>query len=203
MHRIDLGVAAAAMNGETDSGDRHVARVVGDKILIAVVDGLGHGREAVRAALGAVRTIEASTECAPETLVRDCHEALRTTRGVVMSMATIDTSRGTLTWVGVGNVAGVLFSGAAGFAFTARTQLVQGAGVVGHSLPPLFPATMSVASGDTLVFATDGVTEDFEQVVWRGMAAQPLAERILSKHGTMTDDALVCVVRVRGRQGQT
>jgi len=41
-------------------------------------------------------------------LVQKCHEALRPTRGVVLSLALIDFQLGTLTWLGIGNVQGVL-----------------------------------------------------------------------------------------------
>ena len=44
-----------------------------------------------------------------EELDARCHDRLRATRGVVMSLASLDQERGILTWLGVGNVAGVVF----------------------------------------------------------------------------------------------
>ena len=41
-------------------------------------------------------------------LIRRCHEALRGTRGVVMSIASLNTHDRTMVWLGVGNVEGVL-----------------------------------------------------------------------------------------------
>ena len=44
---IEWGVAAAPLAGETESGDLHLVKPVGRGMLVAAVDGLGHGAEAV------------------------------------------------------------------------------------------------------------------------------------------------------------
>ena len=41
-------------------------------------------------------------------LVDRCHERLRSTRGVVMSLASFDARESIMTWIGIGNVAGLL-----------------------------------------------------------------------------------------------
>ena len=43
---IEWGVATLALPGEAQSGDRHLVKPVGSTVLVAVVDGLGHGAEA-------------------------------------------------------------------------------------------------------------------------------------------------------------
>ncbi len=106
---IECGVASFTLPGQTESGDRHVVRFFPDGVLVAVLDGVGHGDEAAMAAQIASDILE---DCASEpgiTLIRRCHEALRSTRGVVMSLASLDFAHGIMTWVGVGNVLGVLF----------------------------------------------------------------------------------------------
>jgi len=50
---IEWGVATLALPGETQSGDRHLVKPVGSTVLVAVVDGLGHGAEAATAAQAA------------------------------------------------------------------------------------------------------------------------------------------------------
>src|SRR5207247_350114 len=47
---IEWGVASLAMPGEAESGDRHLVKSVGTGVLVAVVDGLGHGAGAASAA---------------------------------------------------------------------------------------------------------------------------------------------------------
>src|SRR2546426_10933736 len=81
---IDWGVATLALAGQTESGDHHLVKPVGRGVLVAAVDGLGHGAEAAAAARAAVTALDRH---AAEFLipgVPKCHEALIRTRGVVM-----------------------------------------------------------------------------------------------------------------------
>src|SRR5256885_9190382 len=55
---IEWGVASLALPGEAESGDRHLVKPVGTGVLVAVVDGLGHGAEAAAAAQAAVAALE-------------------------------------------------------------------------------------------------------------------------------------------------
>jgi hypothetical protein len=198
MIRIEVAVAGMAMVGETASADRHVVKVEGSHVLVAVVDGLGHGESAAQAALSAVQAVEEAKSSVLVGLVTQLHERLRGTRGVVMSIAAIDLAAGNMQWLGVGNVAGVLVRGLAHERPNHRASLVQSAGVIGHSLPPLRAEALPVATGDTLVFATDGVDTAFERYLSSGLSLQALAQRLLSQYGRSSDDALVLVARLVG-----
>ena len=86
---------------------------VRDGILIAAVDGTGHGAEAAAAAKIAAATLEAHAWESPIALLLRCHDELKGTRGAVMTLAFIHLRDRTLTWLGVGNVEAVLFHGRA------------------------------------------------------------------------------------------
>ena len=161
-------------------------------MLVAVVDGLGHGPEAASAAKTAIAVLEASGERELGARFLRCHERLRDTRGVVLSLALFAT--GSLTWLGVGNVDGVLLRSG----FSAPEQLLVRGGVVGRRLPSLELSRLTVARGDTLILATDGIQSRFAEDPGAAFAAPPTAERILADHGKETDDALVLVVRYVG-----
>jgi hypothetical protein len=194
---LDAGVATRPLSGEASSGDLAVIELLPDGALVAALDGLGHGPEAAHAAgIAAAVLREFAGDSAPA-LVERCHAALRDTRGVALSLAAFSAARGTLTWLGVGNVEGrLLRGGSAGGATT--ESLVAAPGTVGHLLPPLTPATLEVRLGDTLVFATDGVARSFADSLAPSGPAQDVAERILREHGRPTDDALVVVARLLG-----
>ena len=64
-------------------------------------------------------------------------------------------------------------------------------------LPPLRAAVMSIAPGDTLVFATDGIRAGFLAGLKLTDQPQPLADHILADHAKRTDDGLVLVARYR------
>jgi len=196
---IDWGVASSAVPGETQSGDLHLVKPLAGGVLIAVVDGLGHGAEAATAARTAVTTLD---EHAPESvlaLLERCHWALKGSRGVVMSLAFADRRQNALTWAGDGNVECMLFHATpATPANPTRASLVTRGGIVGSELPQIRAQVVPLAAGDVLIFATDGIRDGFSDGLQFEAPPQQLAEHILSQHGKGTDDALVLVARYRG-----
>jgi phosphoserine phosphatase RsbX len=195
---IDWGVATLAFAGEAESGDLHLVKQVGRGVLVAAVDGLGHGAEAAAAARAAVAALDRYAEEALLPLVRRCHEALVGSRGVVMSLAYVGGAQPSLTWLGVGNVEGVVLY-AAPNRRPARASLVTRGGIVGGTeLPQLRTDVVSVAPGDLLIFATDGIRGGFSEGLPTDATPQQLADEILARHRKGTDDALVLVARYAG-----
>jgi phosphoserine phosphatase RsbX len=194
---IECAVATAALSGQAETGDRHLVRKVPSGLLLAVVDGAGHGAEAAAVAMTAIATLERHAHEPPVALVRRCHERLVGTRGVVLSLALIRPIDKTLTWLGVGNVEALLLRSRPG-AGNSDGALLLRRGLVGVRLPDLQEAVLQLQKGDTLVFATDGVRDDFASAIRRGDPPQKIAEAILAEHRKGTDDALVLVGRVTG-----
>lgn len=192
---VEYGVAKFVLPGQDESGDHHLLRCNGNGVLIAVIDGIGHGEEAADAAKAAASILKACVEEPIISLVQQCHEKLRATRGVVLSVASIDPAHGMMTWLGVGNVQGVLVRADAKNGNRKETLLLR-AGVVGSRLPPLQATVLPVAKGDTLFFVTDGVGSDFAESLSALANPQRAADRILEQHRTGNDDALVLVVRL-------
>jgi serine/threonine protein phosphatase PrpC len=187
---VDWHVAARSL--ESESGDQYLVREMPSRVLVAVVDGLGHGPEAAAAAKAAVAVLDGCDDASLARLVTRCHENLRGTRGAVLSLASIEP--GNLTWLGVGNVDGVLLRSG----FGPPDHLLVRGGVVGHRLPSLDVSRTPLGRGDTLVLATDGVHRRFVERPEVVYSAPPTAERILTDFGKDTDDALVMVVRYLG-----
>lgn len=194
---VDWGVAVGALAGVAACGDVHLVRNVPDGVLAAAVDGLGHGHEAADAAERAAEALATRAGTSVIALVRHCHDALRETRGVVMSLATFNASDDTISWMGIGNVQGVLVRANPG-AGPRRETLLARAGVVGHNLPALRASVVAIQPGDLLVFATDGVRPQFAGAISALATPQRLARQVLAEYATGGDDALVLAVRYHG-----
>ena len=193
---MDVGVAEAALSGQAESGDAHLVAEYPGGVLVAAVDGLGHGSEAAHASRLACSTLEEDPGADLKELFVRAHSRLVRSRGVAMSLASFDRS-GRLTWLGVGNVEGTLVRSGGEVGGGPDSVLLRG-GVVGYQLPPLRPSTTEVEPGDTLVFATDGVAGAHRSGVDPGTAPQALADRLLGEFGKDADDALVLVARYVG-----
>jgi serine/threonine protein phosphatase PrpC len=198
---LDWGLASATLAGQSESGDACLVKAIETGLLLGVVDGLGHGAEA---AVAAQRAVASLAHCGSDSVIvqlRQCHAALRGTRGVVMCLAALNVKDNTMTWIAVGNVEGVL---ARADQRTSRPMeaVVQRNGVVGERLPTLHASMTSIAPGDLLVFTTDGIRREFRRGLTAGPRPQELADRILSEHRKETDDALVLAAEYRGAGGR-
>lgn len=192
---IEWGSAGAALGGGAASGDSGVVVPFPGGALVAVIDGLGHGPAALEAARAAERVLIAAPYEPVDELVLRCHEALKGTRGAVMSLASFDAAHDRMSWLGIGNVEAMLVRAEDGVADEA---VPMRGGTVGYMLPPLRPRTLEVRAGDTLVLATDGIRHGFKSEVMRVRQPQMIADEIVRLYGRDTDDTFVIVARYLG-----
>ena len=192
---MEWGAATRMLPGETESGDRHLVMSLQDGALLAAVDGLGHGREAALAADLAVRTMQSHAGLRLIEIVERCHQNLLRSRGVALSLARWDAGQGSVSWVGVGNVEGLLLQAGPGGRPGAE-RLLQRVGAVGVRLPTLRTSSIAVPGAGLLIFATDGIATGFDRDIDARTGPQALADRILARHSKGTDDALVLVARL-------
>jgi phosphoserine phosphatase RsbX len=193
---IDAAVAEAPLAGETESGDLHLVAPHPGGVLVAAIDGLGHGGEAAQASRVARSILEEDPGAHLSDLFVSAHSALARSRGVVMSLASFDHRR-SLTWLGVGNVEGTLVRAVDGTVRRADSILLFG-GVVGYQLPKLRPSTRPVEPGDLLILATDGIGAGYLEGLDTAAGPEAIAGRILAEYGRRGDDALVLVARYLG-----
>jgi hypothetical protein len=188
---IEWGWAGSAL--EAESGDLHVVAVFPGGALVALIDGLGHGPEAAAAARLAATVLEAHASDDAASLVQRCHEAIRKTRGAVMTLASLRTAGSAMTWLGVGNVDAVLVRNG-----KRDDALVGRAGVIGYQIPLLRPSTLAISPGDVLIMATDGIGSGFSTDVATDHRPQEIAESLLGRFKKGSDDAHIVVARYLG-----
>jgi negative regulator of sigma-B (phosphoserine phosphatase) len=192
---LEWGAACRPRPGEARSGDRYLMAARPEGALLGAVDGVGHGPEATRAADLAIRVAEAHAAQPLPEILEACHHSLQRTRGATVSLARWSPERRALEWIGVGNVGGIVLHHAAGSGVV-RERLLLRAGLVGVTLPPLRIATLLLPFESRLIFATDGIADDFDEGLDPREPPQALADRILTRSRKLDDDALVLVVRL-------
>ncbi len=197
--QVEWGVATRCRHGETLSGDLAIVKLLPDGVLVAAVDGLGHGSEAARAARTAEQVVLGSSGRDLVPLFERCHTAMSETRGAAISLAFVSAAESRLTWLGVGNVEGRLMS-ADPSARGVKGSLALYNGVPGHQLPAMEIAMLDVSPGDVLALATDGIATSFADSLDLWGSAQAISDRIMAKHWKAIDDGLVVAVRYLGRR---
>ena len=195
---IDWQVKAMSIPGETLCGDQHAVVMGAMGGIVAAIDGSGHGADAALAGTMAAASIEANrNEGSLVSIVRKCHDQLQQTRGAALSLAMFENDSPTLTWIGVGNVTGVVLHDKTESGPRMETLLLR-AGVVGKQLPPLMTATVTLGRGDLLLFATDGIDRNFSQAINVKAPLEKVIQDTIGGYRTGSDDALILAARYVG-----
>lgn len=195
---IEWEFASHTAPGEVECGDVHVVQPFPGGALAAVIDGLGHGGEAAKAARLAAEVLTKHAGAPVLRIVELCHGALKATRGAVITLASFNYRESTLTALGIGNVEAVLLRGGPEASPRAEPFLLR-SGIVGGRMPSLQADIVAVEPGDLVVFSTDGVRPGFEEHVNTGSDLKGVVARIVARGLRGDDDALVLAVRYQRR----
>ncbi len=184
-----FGVATRPKDGETANGDAYFVREFDSKALMAVIDGIGHGKEANIAAMKAVSFLEKHYCEDLTTIVKKCHEELRGTRGAVLGVALIKKKENILSYAGVGNISARIVKRGE------ESHLTSMDGIVGYNLRKVREFQYPYSRGDIVLMFSDGISHRFSiSGFLMEEGVQKIAEDILQENGK-NDDATVLVVR--------
>jgi hypothetical protein len=188
-----IGGLSVPKHGEDACGDDWWVHAHGGGLSVLVVDGLGHGPEAARAAQEAMRVFRRNPAAPPAESVQSLHLALRHTRGGALAVAGIDPAAGTVTYAGLGNVAASLVP-----ANGPPRHLVSLNGIAGHNARKIHAFEYPCAQG-LLIMHSDGVGTGWKPDRYPGFAhLHPLllAGLLFRDFARRRDDATVVVVKV-------
>ncbi len=175
-----------------DNGDAFVIKQWAESALVGIIDGLGHGQFAHRAAQAARQYVEGHFDRPLDQIFRGVGRACRATRGVVMALARFDWGRERLSFASVGNIEVRIFPSAEPFRFTIRR------GVLGLNAPNAVVTEHPWPPDHMLVLHSDGLRTHWSWKDVARLAEQPapvLAQALLRLLAKEDDDATVIVVR--------
>ena len=194
---LDIGAVCLPKAGEVVCGDAWTAVQQIDRSLILVVDGLGHGPEAARAAQVAIRLVqEHSTEPLARLLER-LHRGLQHTRGAVVALARVDLSGQEMTFAGIGNMAGRVIASdnpANGL------YLMSHNGTVGYQIRKVQALTYPWSDNALLVLHSDGLATRWDLRDYPGLTRRHpslIAGVLYRDFARGLDDVIVVVARRR------
>lgn len=185
------GAVCRAKQGQPVSGDLYVVREYREgQVLAAVVDGLGGGEEAARAARAAEEVLVAYPEWPLQELIQRSHTALHSTRGAVIGVLRLEAQGAKASYVGVGNIGVHVYS-------RQSIKPISKNGILGFRLPALLELQYTYEPGDTFVLFSDGVSARFgqEHAVDLRQSPQQISEAILARYGKTIDDATVVTIK--------
>lgn len=160
------GAVCLPYPGEAMAGDGFSVRSLADHTLVSVVDGLGHGLLASKAAAEALRTVELQLQADPVMVLDRMHRALRSTRGAAGAAAVIDHAAEKISFAGIGNVSATIVYP------DGKTQsLVSLSGILGHEARRLQKFDYRWQQGSLLLVHSDGIATSWRLSQYPGLAA--------------------------------
>ena len=166
---VEVGAVCDPFAGETECGDAWDVRSTANIVRLLVVDGLGHGPIAARAATTAVEAFAGTDRLpGPEAVVHTLHGALRPTRGAAVAVAELDLVACVLRFVGVGNIAAFVESGGAQRA----RGLVSHNGIAGHEARRIQEFSIPWPGRGALILHSDGLQTQWKLDAYSGLQAR-------------------------------
>jgi anti-sigma regulatory factor (Ser/Thr protein kinase) len=189
---LEVGAVCLPKTGEEVPGDGWLLEGSGDYRTIMVVDGLGHGPNAARAARAATEAFAAHPSATPGALMQICHGALAATRGAAGAAARVAPAKRHGSFAGVGNIACRVESTGE------RRQLVSHSGTLGHVMRRVQEFEFVFPAGALLILHSDGLTTRWSSEDYPGLLAKHaglIAGVLYRDHNRGTDDVTVVVLK--------
>ena len=189
---------------EVVSGDHGFVVRDGGRMLVGLVDGLGHGLLARRAADAAVEAARSHLDEGLDSMMSRVDGALRKGRGAVMALVRVDPRRSQLTYAVSGNIRVLLAARREVHELRGSTHVLgTAAGAPPRGSSPRIGSrpvvrTLEWRHGSVLIAHTDGISSRAQLDHPAQLARQhPVvtAGRLVTAHARSHDDALVAVVR--------
>jgi anti-sigma regulatory factor (Ser/Thr protein kinase)/serine/threonine protein phosphatase PrpC len=190
-NKLVIGAASRCHPAEQLNGDAYLVTNVNHNISVAaVIDGLGHGKEANLASERAKEQIILKSELPLDSLMKHTHNSLRGTRGAVIGLTRINTETNQLSFTGIGNIECFIITE------NGKKTPISFGGILGHNMrtPRIFE--FDFQPGNTLCMYSDGITTRWrhEDIKW-DESPQKNAEFILSNYSRQNDDATILIIR--------
>jgi phosphoserine phosphatase RsbX len=191
MVKMKFGKASRPVHGNKYNGDMYLIKEFNNKVLISVIDGLGHGETAAFASSKCLKCIEEHYDQGLSEIFTYCDIELRKTIGVVMGMLLIDFYPSILSFSGVGNITARVIG-------SNPVHFISRDGIVGYNMPKIKENKHVYTAGDTIIMHSDGISSKvllYPVSILLKKDVQEAADEIMKLFGKDEDDATVIVAR--------
>lgn len=189
-----VAVLTRPMANEEVCGDTGAVIDEGERRVLVLADGLGHGPLAATASRAAVRVLLEAPELEPTAAIAEMNRQLGRTRGAAVAVVTLDRQRGIARHAGVGNISCFVVE-----ADGRRRSLASLPGIVGApGARRLRAEEVALSPGASVVLHSDGMSEKWDPSAYPGLArysATVLAGLLMRDAAVRLDDASVVVAR--------
>lgn len=192
MGSIDFGMCYRAMLGpDSECGDITFMKQYDNQCFFSLIDVLGHGAEARKIAISAVKYLEENYKRNLVDVINGLHQYLKGTRGAVVALCHLEILTGDFTYIGIGNITVRILG-------VKTSRLTPKGGIVGYKITTPRSINLKLHPEDIILMYSDGVKEHFDIVECAALLkedAQDIASGVLNQFGKKNDDASCIVLK--------
>lgn len=190
---VAIGARRRAYDGGQVCGDGWYVRVDDQGLQLCLVDGLGHGPEAAKAADAGWQAFVSGDRRDPASIIAGLHQGMAGTRGGAAAAASFESATGQLKFCGVGNIAGRLLE------IASSRGLASMAGIVGVQFRKAQSFDFPGSAGKLLVMHSDGLQSRWDHQHYPGLYMRHpalISAVLLRDFDRRRDDATIVVARL-------
>ncbi len=190
---LDYGAYSRPCSGERVNGDATLIEQRENLLMLAVIDGLGHGEQAHRVSTAARDYLKQRWSQDVVGTMQQLHKELQGSLGAVAGILVVDSRNGHARFSGIGNIAYRVLG-------SRSMRLPSAAGNLGHQIRSPKEQQHTLTEEDVVVMYSDGVRDRFELEEYpqiRYQAAETVARTVVERFGKAHDDASCVALRVR------
>jgi len=180
--------------GEKVCGDGYYIKYTSKGFMIFLGDGLGHGANAHEAVQLAIKAFRRSVESEPSNILREIHDAVKKSRGLVATIASVDYKSQTWNICGIGNINTRIYMGLENKTYTPYN------GIIGHNIPrTLKDTTVPYLKHQIMIMHSDGLKTRWNLNDLTSVIKQPpglIASSLYKDNIRGTDDATILVGKI-------
>ena len=193
MPEIDYYLAKVPLISEKECGDAGIIKKFDHKIFAAVVDVLGHSKNAYQLTLVIEKFLEDHYRENLTDIMQNLHVHIKGSVGAAAILCLLDLDSGQLEYTGIGNLTIRIFG-------MNNQRLLPGDGVIGYIMSTPKEGMVTLAPNDILLVHSDGIQAHFEAADYPGIynqTAREIAAGVMNRFNKGIDDAICLVLKYR------
>ena len=188
---VDYYTYIKPLISEPECGDISIMLDSDDVFFAALLDVLGHGKEARQLALKSIDVIEGNYSDNLNEIVEVLHKKIKNSRGLVGSFIRIDKKTGNLTFLGIGNVTSIIIG-------KENHRFVNKQGIIGQNISNPRIEEVKLKDKDLVLLYSDGIPEKItidKNIPLYSRHPKIIASEIVDSYGKNNDDSACFVLR--------
>ncbi|HEY0653848.1 MAG TPA: ATP-binding protein [Chryseosolibacter sp.] len=191
---LDIRGLVVAKPREVQCGDQYRVKRTKNDVRVFLGDGLGHGKYAEEAVTRAGDFFFETDDANPVDILRQMHEKVRRTRGLVATVGVLDRKRNEWKICGVGNIVTRLYQG-----ITYKNYMAYN-GTIGLNIPTsINHSTLPAERNQYLVMCSDGIRSRWDLAKFPSLLKYDnmvMAAAVYKDYTRGTDDSSILISKV-------